>query len=70
MMQTVTLPRRMVQQVLQASETLTMLREELEDYLLAHQPGLVKKLRQARREHLAGKTRPFVFLMADGRMTR
>ena len=61
MMQTVTLPRRMVQQVLQASETLAVLQEELEDYLIAHQPSLLKKLRQARREHLAGKTRPFVF---------
>ena len=60
-MQTVTLPTRMVQQVLQASEALTLLQEELEDYLMTHQRGLMKKLRKARREHLAGKTRPFVF---------
>lgn len=59
--QTVTLPRQVVEKVLNASEAFVALQEELEDYLLAHQPGLVKKLRRARREHLAGKTRPFIF---------
>ena len=59
-MDTVTLPRRVVEQVLHASEAFAALQDELEDYLLARQPALLKRLRQARREHLAGKTRPFV----------
>jgi hypothetical protein len=58
--QTVTLPRQMVVKVLQASEAVLALQDELEDYLIGRQPALVKKLRQARREHLAGKTRPFI----------
>ena len=59
--QTITLPRNVVVKVLHASEAFLDLQEELEDYLIGHRPALVKKLRQARREHLAGKVRPFVF---------
>jgi hypothetical protein len=59
-MKTVSLPQRVVEKVLSASVAFEALHEELEDYLIASQPALVKKLRQARREHLAGKTRPFV----------
>lgn len=54
-MQTISLPTRVVQKVLNASAAL----EELEDCIIARHAALVKKLRQARREHLAGKTRPF-----------
>jgi len=61
MMQTVTLPQRVVVKVLRASAAFEALHEELEDYLLTQQPALMRKLRRARREHLAGKTRPFVF---------
>ena len=60
-MQTVNLPRRVVEKVLSASAAFEALHEELEDYLIAKQPTLLKKLRRSRREHLAGKTRPFVF---------
>ncbi len=60
-MQTITLPKRVVEQVLHASEAFAALHDELEDYLIARRPALVKKLRHARREHLAGKTKPFVF---------
>ena len=59
--QTITLPRAVVEKVLTAAEAFAGLQEELEDYLIAREPRLVKKLRQARREHLAGKTRPFAF---------
>ena len=58
---TVILPRRVVEQVLHASEAFVLLQDELEDYLLARQSPLIKKLRRARREHLAGKTKPFIF---------
>ncbi len=58
-MQTVNLPKRVVESVLRVSVAFEALHDELEDYLIANQPALVKKLRRARREHLAGKTRPF-----------
>ena len=60
-MQTVSLPRRVVEKVLFASVAFEALHEELEDYLIANRPTLVKKLRRARREHLAGNTRPYIF---------
>ena len=59
-MQTISIPKHMVIKVLRASATFESLHEELEDYLIAHQPALVKTLRRARREHLQGKTRPFI----------
>ena len=60
-MQTLTLPKRVVEHVLEASKTLAVLQDELEDYFVARHPALLKKLYQARREHLAGKTHPFVY---------
>lgn len=60
-MRTMNLPKRVVVKVLQASIAFEALHEELEDYLIASKPALVRILRRARREHLAGKTRPFIF---------
>ena len=60
-MDTITLPKRMVEQVVRVSLAFEALQDELEDYLIATKPALVKKLRRARREHLVGKTRPFVW---------
>lgn len=42
-----------------ASEALVDLRDAFEDYLIATNPSLLKKLRRARRDDLAGRTRPF-----------
>ena len=66
-METITLPKRVLEEFLHASEAFASLQDTLEDYLIAHQPNLLKKLRQARREHLAGKTRPFVFPASKAR---
>ena len=60
-MQTITLPRQVVQRVLDASEAFAMLHDELEDYLISRNTRVLKKLRRARREHLGRKTRPFTF---------
>ena len=57
--QTVTLPRRVLEQVLRVSSDFETLQGELEDYLIASQPALVNRLRRARREHLTGRVRPF-----------
>ena len=58
-MQTVTLPRRVLEKVLLVYSDFEALQGELEDYLIASQPALVNKLRRAHREHLTGKVRPF-----------
>ena len=57
---TLTVPKHMIEEVLHATEAVMVLHDDLENYLIAHHPGLLKKLHHARREHLAGKTRPFV----------
>ena len=57
---TLTVPKQVIEHVLHATEAVMALHDELEDYLIAHHPGLLKQMRQARREHLAGKTRPFI----------
>lgn len=59
-MQTVSLPKQVVVKVLKASAAFEALHDELEDYLIASRPTLVRALRRARREHLAGQTRLFV----------
>jgi hypothetical protein len=41
--------------VLESVDTL----DELEDWLLAHQPRIMEQLRQARKDDLAGKFRPW-----------
>ena len=58
---TITLPQQVIVKVLRASAAFEAVYDELEDYLIGNQPALVSKLRRARREHLAGKTRPFIF---------
>ncbi len=60
-METITLPRQVVQRVLDASEAFALLHDELEDYFISRNARMVKKLRRARREHLGRKTRPFIF---------
>jgi len=59
--ETVTLPKRIIEEVLEASEALITLQDELEDYLIGRHSGVLKKLRRAHREHLAGKVKPFIF---------
>lgn len=65
--ETVTLPKRIIEDVLEASEVLISLQDELEDYLIGHHSGLLKKLRRAHREYLAGKVKPFVFPASKSR---
>ena len=55
------LPKQVVVKVLRASAAFEALQDELEDYLIASQASLVTTLRRARRQHLTGKTRPFLF---------
>ncbi len=44
---------------LRAGEALDQWQDALEDFLIANNPGLLRRLRKAREEHLSGKTRPW-----------
>lgn len=53
------IPNRLLRRVAHVCVELEDLQDELEDFLIAHNPQLLRKLRKARREDLSGKTRPF-----------
>jgi hypothetical protein len=55
--QTVEVPAELFNKFLRASEALDELHDAFEDFLILHNPGLLRKLRRARREQLSGKTR-------------
>ena len=57
--QTVEVPTELFKKFVRASEALEELRGAFEDFLILHNPGLLRKLRKARREQLSGKTRPW-----------
>jgi len=69
--QTVEVPREILNKLLRASRIVEEIQDAMEDFLIAHNPALLRKLRRARREDLAGKTRPFEeFLQEVGRTRR
>ena len=55
--QTVEVPAELFNKFLRASEALDELHDAFEDFLILHNPGLLRRLRKARREQLSGKTR-------------
>lgn len=57
MIQTVEVPVKLLQGLVEAERTLISISDELEDFLLAHDPKFLKKMHSARRAHRAGKTR-------------
>lgn len=59
MSETLQIPSRLVQKWVEVSAELGELQDELEDFLISRNPQLIRKLRKARREHLAGKVRPY-----------
>ena len=56
---TARIPDELFRKFLRAEQVLGDLHDALEDYLISQNPRLLRKLRKARREDLAGKTRPF-----------
>ena len=56
-MQTVEIPVRLLHRIMETERTLVSVSDELEDFLSAHDPTFLKKMRSARREHRAEKTR-------------
>ncbi|HEV2382603.1 MAG TPA: hypothetical protein VG206_22780 [Terriglobia bacterium] len=59
MPQTALPPAELFQKFIRAEEAIEDLRDAFEDYLIAQNPRLLRKLRKARREDLSDKTRPF-----------
>ncbi len=68
--QTVEVTREILRKFARASEAFDELSDALEDHFIAHNPKLLRELRQARREHLAGKTRPFAEFVEELNHTR
>ena len=62
---TVEVPSEILRKFARASQAFDDLQDALEDYLITHNRRLLRVLRQARREHLAGKTRPFAEFVAE-----
>ncbi len=56
-MQTVEISVRLLHRILEMERTLVLISDEMEDFLSAHEPAFLKKMRSAHREHRAGKTR-------------
>jgi hypothetical protein len=59
MLQSIAIPAKLFEKFLRASQALGDLHDAFEDYLISSNPTLVRKLRKARGEHLAGGTRSF-----------
>ena len=57
--QTVEIPLDLYNKLLRAGEALDEWRDAFEDFLIVHNPAILRRLRQARQEQLAGKTRPW-----------
>ena len=53
--ETVTLPKKSVDSLLNILRSFAELEDELEDYLMLQNKELVKQLRKARKDHLSGK---------------
>lgn len=56
-MQTVEIPLKLLHKIVETERTLALVSDELEDFLLAHDPAFLKKMRSARRAHRLGKIR-------------
>ena len=63
--QTVEVPTEILNKFLRASRALDEFQNAMEDFFIAHNPALLRKLRRARREDLAAKTRPFEELVQE-----
>lgn len=61
----VEVPTDILRKFARATEALDELHDAFEDFLISKNPQLLREIRKARREHLAGKTRPFKEFIAE-----
>jgi len=57
--QVVRVPAELFKKFLRVSQALDEFHDAFEDFLIVNNPVLLRRLRKARREQLAGKTRPW-----------
>ncbi len=65
MAESVEVPLSLMRKMARAAEAFVQLEDELEDYLLAHDPEFIALMREARATHLAGDVRPLADLKRD-----
>jgi hypothetical protein len=58
---TITLPKKLFDCLIEAQENWERVSNELEDFLLSLDKRFIRKMKKARKEHLKGKTRDLVF---------
>lgn len=68
--QTVEIPVDLYNKWLRAGEALDEFHNSFEDFLILHNPTLLRELRTARREHLSGKTRSWEDFKRDFKKSR
>jgi hypothetical protein len=68
--QTVEIPVDLYNKWLRAGEALEDWRDTFEDFLIVNNPGLLRRLRKARQEHLSGKTRSWEEFKRDSAISR
>ncbi len=65
MQKTIDVPLSLVEKISKAAKAFEELENEMEDVLLAKDPRFLKKMRRARKDHLAGKTRQLMSLKKE-----
>lgn len=58
-LESITMPRKLLQSMIEAQKKWEKFSDELEDFLLSLDKRFIKKMERAREEHLKGKVRDF-----------
>ncbi len=65
MQKTIEVPASLLGKISKATKAFEELEDEMEDFFLSKDPEFLEKMRRARKDHLAGKTRPLKNLKKD-----
>jgi hypothetical protein len=57
---TITLPKKLFDSLIEAQKNWEKVSNELEDFLLSLDKRFIRKMKKARKEHLKGKTRDLI----------
>jgi len=62
---TITLPKKLFDSLIEAQKNWERVSNELEDFLLSLDKRFIRKMKKARKEHLKGKTRDLMKLKKE-----
>ena len=62
---TITLPKKLFDSLIEAQKNWESVSNELEDFLLSLNKRFIRKMKKARKEHLRGKTRDLIKLKRE-----